>query len=463
MSKTPSAEAPNGSVEPDEAVAPSPAKGSGIEAVHVDQDALLAEIDRLRAENEKLVSARTSDQHFGRKFGAVVLIVLGAVLFGIAVSAVWLNRTVMDETRWVNTVAPLAQNVAIQDYVATKASDTIVANVDIQGYVNQALAKLPQQAQILSTPITGAIDNFIRQSATKVVRSDQFYNVWIQMNRYGHKAFIVAITDKSSGAVQNQGGAVTLDTTILVNQIKATLSSKGLGFVNNINIPIKSQQIVLFDSPGIAKLGSAIQAMNTMAFVLPFLALALLAGGVAVAVDRRRAVLWTGVGITLAMVVPLEAIYFAQSPFVDAAFKLGGMPAPAAQAAYTIVFRNLVSAQQLFAVVGLLFVVGALLAGPSRFATSLRGGFQHGLASIGPDWDFGTFGEWVLAHQSGMRSAGIIAAIVVLLLAPVRSVAGIIWLVVGVVVWVALVTLFGRPRPTKSDAEIGEPTEPLAS
>ena len=84
-------------------------------------------------------------------------------------------------------------------------------------------------------------------------------------------------------------------------------------------------------------------------------------------------------------------------------------------------FRNLVAAQQLFAVVGLVFVVGAILAGPNRFATSLRNGFKHGLASIGPDWDFGPLGEWIYVHQSGMRTAGIIAAIVMLLLAPAKS------------------------------------------
>jgi hypothetical protein len=459
MSEKPVAGVPD---EPEEAAQPARPAAAGIEAITVDQDELLAEIERLKAENEKLVTARTSDSHLGRKVSAVLLIVLGALVFGLAVSAVWLNRTIMIEDRWVATVAPLAQNVAIQDYVATKASDTIVANVDIKGYVDTALAQLPQQAQILSTPITGAIDNFIRESATKVVRSEQFYNVWVQMNRYGHKAFIAAITDKPSGIVQKQGGTVTLDTTALVDQIKATLSSKGLGFVNNISIPVKSQQIVLFDSPGIAKLGNAIQAMNTMAYILPFLALALLAGGVAIAVDRRKAVLWLGIGVTVAMVLPLEAIYFAQSPFVDAAYKLGGMPAPAAQAAYTLVFRNLVSAQQLFAVVGLVFVVGAILAGPNRFATSLRHGFQHGLASIGPDWNFGPVGEWIFVHQSGMRTAGIIGAIAILLLAPVRSVAGIIWLVIGLIVWVALVALFGRPIPVKSPSEPDSSAEPAA-
>jgi hypothetical protein len=448
----------------DEPMPEGPAAGevAGIDAIKVDETELLAEIERLREENEKLVAARTSDSHIGRSVATVILIVIGSILFGLAISAVWLNRTIMNEDRWVATVAPLAQDVAIQDYVATKASEAIITGVDIQGYVDQALAKLPPQAAILSSPITGAIDNLIRDSATKIVRSEQFYTLWVQMNRVLHKAFIAAISDKSSGVIQKQGGTITLETTVLVDQIKQRLSAAGLGFVNNISIPIKNRQIVLVESDALVQLGGAVRVMNRMAFLLPFLALAMLAGGVALAIDRRKAVLWVGIGITASVLLPLEAIYFAQAPFVATVYQLGGMPEPAAIAAYTIVFRNLVAAQQLFTVVGLVFVVGAILAGPNRFATSLRNGFKHGMASIGPDWDFGPAGEWIYVHQSGMRTAGIIGAIVMLLIAPVKSYSTIVWLVVFVVVWMALVALFGRPRPTKAALEDGDSAESAA-
>jgi hypothetical protein len=367
---------------------------------------------------------------------------------------VWLNRTVMDENRWVDTVAPLAQNAAIQDYVAARTTQAIFDNVDVESYVKQALAPLPPQATtFLSAPITGAIQNFVREAATKVVRSQQFYTVWVKMNRVAHKAFIVAITDKSTGAVQKQGGTITLDVGILVDQIKQSLADNGMGFAKNINIPISKQQITLYDSPAIAQLGSAIQLMNTMAYILPLLALALLAGGVALAANRQKAVLWMGVGIAAFTIIPVQAIYLGQSAFVKAALELGQMPNEAAQAAYGIVFRNLIKADQLFTIIGLVFVIAAVVAGPSKWATAVRGGFQHGLANIGPDWDFGVAGEWVYDHQSGMRIAGMIAAVVVLVVWPTKSLAAVIWLVVAVLVWLALVAFFGRKRPAaKTDA-----------
>jgi len=418
-----------------------------VEDLTDDPEALKAELAKVRAEKAAL-EAEQAPHTFWRNAGAGVLIVIGVLLFALAVSAVWLNRTIMDENRFVDTLAPLAQETSIQDYVASSATKAIFDNVDIEMYVRQAMQPLPPEAQaFLATPITVSIQNFVRDAATKVVRSPQFYEVWVKMLRVAHKTFIAAITDKSSGAIQKQGGTITLDVSVLVDQIKAALTDRGLGFVNKVNLPISTQQITLYDSPAIAQLGTLIQFMNAAAYVLPLLALALLAGGVALAANHRKAVLWMGVGIVAFTIIPVQAIYLGKIPFANAALELGGMPSEAAQAAYTIIFRNLVAANRLFAVVGLVFVIGAILAGPSKWATSLRSGFQHGLSNVGPDWDFGTTGEWIDAHAAGLRTTGIILAIVAMLLVPTKTVWTIVWLVVGVLVWFALVAFFGRPRP----------------
>lgn len=144
--------------------------------------------------------------------------------------------------------------------------------------------------------------------------------------------------------------------------------------------------------PGL--LGTMIRLMNTMAWLLPLLAIVLLGGGIAVAASRRKAVLWMGVGIIALTIIPVQAIYLGQIPFASAALALAQMPNAAAQAAYTTIFANLIRANQLVAVIGLIFWVGAILAGPSKWATALRNGFRHGAGNIGPDWDFGVAGQF---------------------------------------------------------------------
>jgi hypothetical protein len=264
------------------------------------------------------------------------------------------------------------------------------------------------------------------------------------------------VTQRQGGLISNQNGVVTLDVSVLVDQIKQAMSAQGLTFVNNISIPIAKEQITLIDSPALGQLAFGIQVLNASAFVLPLLAIALLAGGVAVAVNRRKAVLWMGIGIIAVTLLPVQAIYLGQYPFSKAALSLGQMPAPAAQDAYNIVFRNLVKANQIAAFIGLVFLLGAIVVGPSKWATALRTGFQHGLNNIGPDWDFGPVGQWVYDHRSGVRSAGVIVAIVVLLFAPAKTIATVLWLVVAVLVWLLLVALFGRPRPVNAATEAGD-------
>ncbi len=291
---------------------------------------------------------------------------------------------------------------------------------------------------------------FISESATKFTRSPQFATVWEKTLRLSHKAFIAAISEKSTGVITKQGGTVTLDVSALITEVKKALTDKGLGFINNIPIPVSQQQITIVDSPALAQLGYMIQLMNTMAWVLPLLAIVLLGGGIAVAANHRKAVLWMGIGIVLLTVIPVQAIYLGQIPFAKAALELANMPNAASQAAYTIIFRYLVTANQIASFIGLVFVIGAILAGPSKWATSLRAGFRHGLNNIGPDWDFGVVGQWIHDHESGMRTTGILLAVAMLLVTPTKSIWTIIWLVVFVIVWVTAVTFFGRPRPASA-------------
>ena len=54
-----------------------------------------------------------------------MLLVVAALLFPIALTAFWAQKTLVDTQRYVETVAPLAHDAAVQDYVATTASNAV--------------------------------------------------------------------------------------------------------------------------------------------------------------------------------------------------------------------------------------------------------------------------------------------------------------------------------------------------
>ncbi len=175
----------------------------------------------------------------------------------------------------------------------------------------------------------------------------------------------------------------------------------------------------------------------------------------AVAVDRRKSVLWVGIAIVIAMLLPIEAIYLARYPYTNAIRELGSIDVPAAQAVYDIVydivFKQLVTFQRNVLIFGLILWAGAVVAGPAKWAVALRGGVQHGMQGVGTAWDFGAFGEWVLARKQGLRSIGVVAGVLALLFWHIGPAERAAWVGVLVLVWLLAIEFFGRPRPEPAD------------
>lgn len=411
---------------------------------------LQARLARLEAENAELRAGATrsvTQPHpdRGRNVGAILMALLAAVLIAISVPAVWLNRMMTDTDVFVAALAPLAQDADIQNAVATKASDAIIEQLDAANRIKQLL---PENLQLIATPVAQAVNGFIEKQAFVLVRSDQFASAWEKVSRASHKAIVTAVTGRDTGALGVEAGVFTLDVGSLADQIKARLQEAGLDFVANLPTSAIDKQIVLYESPLLAQMTTVFDLVSRIAFWLPLLGLALAGGAVALAVDRRKAILWLGGGLTLAAVLPLQALFLGQTYVAGQLYQLVDIPQPAAQSAFEIIFRDLVTADRSVAALGIVLFIGALIAGPARWAVAIRQGMSGGVAGVASHLELGRFGEWVAARKRGLRwaGAGVLLALLLALPAP-RTVASIVWLGLAFVVWVLLVELFGAATP----------------
>ncbi|MGH9207975.1 MAG: hypothetical protein ACRD1G_15710, partial [Acidimicrobiales bacterium] len=150
------------------------------DAEGTDPEALRHAVEELRKENEELRSARGADG--GTRRGSIwkrisswVLIVLACILAVLSIFVVFARNELLNTDAYVNTVAPLAGDPAIQAAVAHQVSKRLIAQTDVQKRVEQAL---PDRAGFLATPISNGLRNATEQITLKVVQSPQFETLW---------------------------------------------------------------------------------------------------------------------------------------------------------------------------------------------------------------------------------------------------------------------------------------------
>src|SRR3954454_25172117 len=83
-----------------------------------------------------------------------VLLVVGALLTFVAVFSIWINRQALNTDYWAGTSGKLLANEDIQQRVAWRMSDNLVANVDVQRKIEGVL---PPRPTSLAGPATSAL------------------------------------------------------------------------------------------------------------------------------------------------------------------------------------------------------------------------------------------------------------------------------------------------------------------
>jgi hypothetical protein len=190
--------------------------------------------------------------------------------------------------------------------------------------------------------------------------------------------------------VSTTGGNVTLN----LGEVAASAASAfGLGNVAS-KIPPNAAQITILKSKQLDAVQSALQALRGISLIVLILTFLLYIVAVVVARERRRETLrMVGGSLIVAGALALVAHYFAGQQIVDGLSSTASVRS-AVSDTWDIGSSLLVEAAQSAIAYGVVVVLGAWLAGPTRPAVAVR----HFLAPflLSPRWAFGSVAVVVL-------------------------------------------------------------------
>jgi len=410
-----------------------PADGQDVEALHHEVESLAHENEVLRHQVE---ATATPKRRRGRTVASWVLVVLACLLAVLSVVVVYARNELLNTDTFVATVAPLAKEPAVQQTVATKVSESLIAKADVEQRVKSAL---PSQAGFLANPISGAVQTATYQITLKLVQSSRFQSLWASAVRSSHEQLDNLLLGNKVGAFQSTNGQVTVDLTQVERAAKQQLAAKGLSVFDKVP-NYTGAPLVLFQSDQLAKLQRWVKFLDRIALVLPIASVLLFAGAVLLARDRRRGLVHAASGLFVSMALLLIGANVGRNQYLSS-LKVAQSRATTAAIIDTVDAALLDTVRTVLVVAGIVALVAVVVGlGPVRRWAKER---------TMPSWlSGGPVHDAVAAHRTAFQWGVLVLGLVVLVLWNQPTVAVALVIVLVTLAVVGLVGLYGGRRPS---------------
>lgn len=426
-------------------------------------DDLRARVLLLEKENETLKTPRR--RPMARSIIAGIVLAVAILMAPIAAMGTWARVQLVDADQFVATFAPLADDPAVQEFVADQVSTAIKEQVDLDAVVGEVFdglreLDLPPRADsaltLLETPAANGLSSLVDGVISDVVASDQFSDIWAQSLRFSHERAVAIMQNSPDAALQlADDGMLSIDLGIVVERVKAELSDRGVGFADLI--PEIDRSIPLAQADALVLVRTVYQVAVAAGFWLPWVVLGLVVAGIGLARNRLRALFWTSAAFAGAFLLLAGGMGIGRTFFIGAVSP-SVMKAPAAEALFDGVTALLSSTILALALLGVLVAVWAWFAGASRGAVAIRGALGSGFAALRNTWErrgisTGRFGLGVDRFHGPILLGGMLIALLILISTRPVSFGTVVGVTIGLLVFVIVVELLRRPQPAIMDAE----------
>lgn len=456
---------------------------------------LEARIARLEAENSALrqqvgaepapatappATASTQPRKTGRwrPFVAVILIVIGCVLAPLAVVSGWAKATLTDTDSFVATYAPLAKDPAVQAYVVNETMDVINQNVDVSGLTGEVIdgikglgvrPRVGQALDLLKAPATQGIESMLQRGVETFVTSDAFGTAWQQALRISHTQLEATLSNDPAALLKAQNnGTIGIEIGPIIDQVKQSLVDQGVTIASRI--PSVNKTIPIAQATNLPTAQLAYRAVVAAGSWLIWVALIMLTAGVLVSKHRARTLIWTAVGLGLAMSVLLIGFTSGRA-ILTTTLPPSVVPTNVLNLLYNTVVTPMQDTATVTLVLAIVVAIVAWLFGPFGLPRRLRGLYIDGIGSLRGSAEArgvttGRVGEWCYAQRRLLQVlVGLGAAAALILLRPLSIGEIFGTLIVALIV---LIILSVVERPPGVAGQVAEdvpvdPTVPLPS
>jgi hypothetical protein len=317
------------------------------------------------------------------------LIGVATVLGIVAIFAVWANRQLLDTGYWTSTNTKLIESPPIREAVSGYLTEQLYANVDVAGELGK---ELPSELRPLAAPAAGALKDVVQKGINLLLERPEIQELWSKANQVTHAELVRLIENKGSVVKTPGKGEVVLDLRPMLGEVAAKVGAPS-SLVSKI--PPNVAQLRIVKAKQLETAQDAVNLLRSLALILPLLVIAMFALALYLARGRRRQTLIeVGAAFILAGLAVVVVRGIAGSKVVDSLATTEAVR-PAAQAAWSIGTSVLANVAWSTVSIGIVVVLAAMLAGPTRIATWLR----HLMAPYmrdRPDVTFGALGLLLL-------------------------------------------------------------------
>jgi hypothetical protein len=294
-----------------------------------------------------------------------VLVFLGALCLLVSTVSVWIRDVALDEDVWADTSSQLleSENVrnALSVYIVDQAYSASSAEVRLEEALPPALKPLAPQ-------IASQLRGIAYETASTALARPRVQELWRSTNRAAN-AQLVDLLEGNTERLRVTGNAVVLD----LDQIVANVAGQiGLGSSATQTIQERVEPVVIMRSDQLSTAQTIVKALKALSFWPLILALALWAGAVYLAGQRRREALRTiAISVALLGLLLLVVIRVAGQAVVNNLVQAESVR-PAAEDVWAVLTGLLAASAAADIAVGLIALVGTWLSGPSVRAAGVR-------------------------------------------------------------------------------------------